>query len=722
MTTGTAEWTSAEMDASRHLPADPLLACLLLISRRFERPITGESLLSGLPLVEGRLTPALFVRAAARAGLASRLAPRPLDAIDDDSLPAVLLLKGRRACVLIGRPEPGRLEIQSPELEGLPNTIDASALADSYLGQAILVRPQPRHASEIDGDDAPPSGSWFWRSMARYAPIYYQALMAAVMINFFALALPLFTMNVYDRVVPNAAFETLWVLAIGVGLALAFDFGLRTLRGYLIDLAGQRAEILLSKHIFARVLDIQLASRPVSSGAFAATMREFDTLRDFFAAATLAVIVDLPFTFLFLALIAFLAGGLVIVPLLAIPLVIGAGWLVEVPLQRVYAQAQRSMAQKHGLLIEAVAGLETIKSLECASRMQRAWEVLVGTVAGVGLESRFLSGLAVNISIAVQQLAAIGIIVAGVYRIEDGALSMGALVAASMLAGRALAPLTQVASLLTRYTQSRAALKALDGVMAMPGEHEWGKRVLHRRIENGAIEFRNVQFGYPGSMIDSLNGVSFQIRPGERVGLIGRIGSGKSTIARLILNLYQPKEGAVLVDGIDVRQIDPADLRRAIGYVPQDVLLFLGTVRENIALRIPDADDEMVLKAAWLGGVEDFVARHPQGYELMVGERGERLSGGQRQAVANARAVIGEPPILILDEPTSGFDSTSEARFRERMGSVLAGRTLILITHRASLLDFVDRLIVMDGGKIVADGPRDAVVAALADGKIRGIG
>jgi ATP-binding cassette subfamily C protein LapB len=380
----------------------------------------------------------------------------------------------------------------------------------------------------------------------------------------------------------------------------------------------------------------------------------------------------------------------------------------------------KEAAQKHGVLVEAINGLETVKSIGAEGRMQRAWEGFVGAAADSAHKSRLLSAITVNLAGSAANLVYVTVVIFGVYRIGDGLLTTGGLVACTILSGRAMAPLGQVASLLTRFHQSKMALETLDGVMRLPVERPADKAFVHRPDIKGAIELKNVTFTYAGQKLPALADVSFRVAPGERVGLIGRIGSGKTTVEKLVLGLFEPDKGAVLVDGTDVRQIDPADLRRNIGGVPEDVFLLHGTMRENITMGAPFADDAAVLRAAAVAGVEDFVTRHPMGYELNVGERGEALSGGQRQAVAVARALLLDPPILVLDEPTSSMDNGAEARFMQRLGRELAGRTVILVTHRASLLAMVDRIIVMDGGKVVADGPKDKIMKALANGQIRG--
>jgi ATP-binding cassette subfamily C protein LapB len=697
---------------------DPLLDCLVILTRLLERPASPQALTAGLPLDGGRLTPELAVRAAERAGLSARLMRRPLHRISDLTLPCVLLLDDRSACVLVALLPGDHARVAMPESGGAVE-LPLADIAERYRGYALFARPQvrfDRRAEQAAG--AEPRG-WCWGTLAEAWPIYAEVVLAAVLINLFALASPLFIMNVYDRVVPNRAIETLWVLAAGVITVFVFDFVLRNLRAYFVDGAGRIADLKLASRIFEQVMGIRMAARPASAGAFANNLREFESLRDFFTSATVVTLVDLPFVLLFIGIVWWIGGLVALVPAVAVPLVLAFGLLLQAPLNRIVRRTFQEAAHKHGVLVESIGGLETIKSVGAEGRMQRNFEQFVGATAASGMRARLLAGLGVNLALLAQNLVTVGVVIFGVYRIADGLMTIGALVACTIITGRAMAPLTQVAGLLTRYHQARAAYDALDRVMALPVERPAQARFLHRPQLRGEVAFRDVTFAYPGQKLPALHAVSFVIRPGERVGLVGRIGSGKTTIEKLVLGLYEPDQGAVLLDGTDLRQIDPADLRRSIGCVLQDVCLFHGTIRDNIALGAPVADDAAVLRAARIAGVEDFVARHPLGFDLNVGERGERLSGGQRQAVAVARALLLDPPILLFDEPSSAMDNGAEGRLKQRLEQILPGKTLLLVTHRASLLSLVERLIVLDGGRVVADGPRHDVLKALAAGRIR---
>lgn len=698
---------------------DPLLACLIAVARYHGRPQTADAFVAGLPLTGHTLTPALFERAAKRAGLTSKVVKRPLEGLDAQFFPVILLLKEQGACLLHGWSDDGTFaRIVSPELNDSVVEMSREALEASYAGFAILARPGFRFDRRAPEVGQVRRRHWFWGAIGENIPVYRDVLIAAALINVFALALPIFTMNVYDRVVPNQATETLWTLGIGMLLVLVADFVLRTMRGYFIDLAGSRVDLDLSARIMERVLGMRLEHRPASAGSFAANLRSFETVRDFIASATVTALIDLPFAFLFLIVIAWIDVPMVLPAVIGIGIVLIYTLMVQGKMHELAENTYRAGAMRNAALIESLVGLETVKSLGAEGVMQRKWERSAAYLSRIGTQLRLLSASTINSALWVQQTMAIAIVMLGVYRIGEGSLSLGGLIACTMLASRAMAPLSQAAGLLTNYHNAVTALSSLDQVMKQPVERPDEANFVSRDHFRGEIEFRNVKFAYPGDDVQALDGVSFKIQPGEHVAILGRIGSGKSTLQKLILGLYQPAEGAVRIDGVDIRQLDPAELRRRIGYVPQDITLFFGTLRENIILGSPDVDDAALLAAAETAGIKEFIDVHPRGFDTVVGERGESLSGGQRQGVAIARALVNDPPILLMDEPTGAMDFSSEEAVKNKLRTFAAGKTMIVVTHRTSLLDLVDRIIVMDGGKIVADGPKAQVVEALRHGRV----
>jgi ATP-binding cassette, subfamily C, bacterial LapB len=706
-----------ELPSDARPACDPLLGCLVQITAQLGKPESPEALTAGLPVPDRGLTPELFVRAASRAGLSAQVVARRLEDISELVLPCVLLLADRQACVLLAWRKPDRMQVFLPESGGLRG-ITLADLGPRYTGHAIFVQRRLKLDARSAQSAIPRPKHWFWSAVAQSWPIYGEALVASLLINLFALVTPFFTMNVYDRVVPNLAVETLWVLTIGVGIVFGFDLLMRTLRAYFIDIAGKRVDVILSANIFAKVLGIRMEDRPASVGAFANNVQEFESFREFVTSATITTLVDLPFALLFVVAMAWIGGPVAWVPVLAFPLIVGFGLLLQRPLSGVVQDSFRHAAQRQATLVETLAGLETIRTQRAEGPSQRRWEQAIGQIAKLGLRARFLSSTIINFSSFVQQLAYVAVVAWGVYLIAAERLTVGGLIACTLLTGRVLAPLSQIAGLLTRYHQARTALTSIDRIMTLPDERAAEQQYVSRARLQGAIEFRDVTFSYPGQETAAVSNVSFRIAPGERVALIGRIGSGKTTIEKLVLGLYPPTSGSILIDGIESRQIDPVELRRDIGYVPQDLVLFYGSVRDNIVLGAPRSDDAAVLRAAEQAGVTEFVNRHPRGFGMPVGERGEAVSGGQRQSIAIARAYLLQPPILLLDEPSNAMDNRSEEQFKAKLGEQLDGRTLLLITHRASLLSLVNRVIILEAGRVAADGPRDLVLAALAGGKI----
>lgn len=698
---------------------DPLLECLLLLAKLEHRPCSATSLTAGLPLVDERLTPELFVRAAARAGLSAKVVNRRFDQLNNLVLPAVMLLDGDSACVLLKLDESAGTALILDASTGGEQLIPLSTLSQEYSEFCIFARPEHRYDNRTQEQSAEVEGDWFWGTLKHSWRIYRDVLLASLLINIFALANPLFVMNVYDRVVPNEAVETLWVLAIGVLLVYGFDAVLKTLRGYFIEVAGKKSDVLLSSYIFQRVLGGRLSDKAASVGAFASQLREFETVRNFITSSTMIAFVDLPFALLFIVVIAYVGGPLVWVPLLALPIIVGYGWLVQRPLQKAVEQTYEASAQKNATLIESLMAIETIKALGAEGRIQRVWEKSIGHLSVWGQRSRLLSNSASTVAGSVQQIAAVVVVIVGVYLIAEKSLTMGALIACVMLTSRVLQPMGQLAGLMVSFHQTKTALQSLNDIVGREQERDEERRFVQRPTFKGAIQFDKVSFNYPNEQQASLDNVSFSIKPGEKIAIIGRIGSGKTTLQKLMLGLYQPQSGAVLFDGIDSQQIDPADLRSHIGYVPQDMVLFFGSIRDNIVYGAPHADDADVLRAATIAGVMEFANLHPLGLERQVGERGEALSGGQRQSVAVARALINNPPIYLFDEPSSGMDNRSEDSFKTQLIEHAENKSLVLITHKTSLLSLVDRILVLDRGKLVADGPKESVLEALRKGQLR---
>lgn len=696
---------------------DPLLDALMIVCKLHNIGTSRNVLTAGLPLAAHTLTTETFPRAAGRAGLKARVVQRGLENITALSLPAILLLKNNQAAVLIGWDAQQRARLLPSETEGGEITVSPETLAENYSGRVIFISPE----HEFDAQPTatlPRTKAWFQDTLKLSKSLYLDAVVASFLVNLVALSAPLFVMNVYDRVVPNQATATLWVLAIGISIAFVFDFVLKILRGICLDLAGKKTDLVVSSALFERLLGMKMKLRPQRVGSFAQNFQEFQSIRDFLSSLTLTAFIDLPFTLLILLVIGIIGGPLVFIPLLAYPLALLVNWLIQRPLMSRVRKTYQLSNERQAMLVETLTGLDAIKINNAQSERQYQWEHLTGQLSKLELRVKSLSYVAVNFTAWLQQFSGVALIVAGVYIIIGGNLSMGGLIACYLLHRRAMMPIGQLCSLITRYQRARMTKATIDRMMDLDQEVQDDEVPLKRETLSGAIELRDVTFIYPGNQYASLSNVSLTIQPGEKVGIIGRSGSGKSSLAKLLVGFYQPDSGNVLIDGIDARQIDVHDLRHNIGYAPQDIHLFSGTLRENLVYGASYVDDETMLRVATLTGVHEFARRHPSGYNMQVGERGMSLSGGQRQAVALARALLLDPPVLLMDEPTSSMDNTSEDLIKKALVPVIANKTLLMVTHRASLLTLVDRLIIVDNGKIIADGPKESVMSALKKGQI----
>ena len=596
-------------------------------------------------------------------------------------------------------------------------------LEAEYAGIALFVRPQ-RHSLQEPGTPGMPgtgaanSGlNWFWPEVRRHGWVFARLLAASVTLNLLALAAPLFVMNIYDRVLPNHAVETLWAMAVGVAIAFLFDFILKNLRYHFVDATGRNLDTQLSSRIYEKLLSLRMDARQASVGGVANQVRSFEGLRDFFASATVTALVDLPFAALFIVVIAHLGGNMAWIPAITGMVILIIGITLQSSLLNFMRLHFREGAQKNGHLVETIQMIETIKCLGLEGRMQQKWESMVDAQAHSAMKERRLASFFLFLTGFFSQVSYAAMIVFGAFLVHDGLLSLGGLIACSILSGRVMAPLMQTASLLTRLHQARVSLAALNRLMSLPSERPPERRFAHKESFRGEIECRNLMFRYPGQKEPALLNVSLLIKPGERVGILGKIGSGKSTLFKLLLGLHVAQQGAMLVDGMDTGQLDPSELRAAIGYASQDTHLFSGTIRENIVIGANHASDEMIWKALTFVGLDNIVNAHHMGLERRVGPQGTFLSGGERQLVVLARALLEVRPMLLLDEPTSALDMATEQALIHRLQEPLRGRTMLLVTQRLTMLHLVDRLLVMDNGRLLGDGPRDEVVRALQEGR-----
>jgi len=690
--------------------ADGLLACLLNIARHYDLPLTAQTAIAGLPLRNGKLTPSSLERAAGRAGLSVHTSHISLESLSGLTFPCIILTQDRNACVIhkrIGQD----FFIYNPQVGEDLHAVPIKDLKSEFAGYCIALKPITQiNNSASKATLHSKKGHWFWGVVKSLVPQYTQVSLASLLANSLAVAAPLFMLNVYDRVLPNSAFSTLWILTVGMAIVLGFELIFRILRGKITDNAGRHADVQLASRVFDHVMRMRLDERPQSSGAFANRLREFEVVREFFSSASLIAIIDVFFIFVFLGVISLVGGPMIYIPLTAVCIVLCYGVLIQPFMMKTVRSVQDEAAQKHSLLIEALSGLDTIKASNAEGEVLRRWEGIVDQTSRSTERIRFMSLNIVNLTMLVQQCVSIALVVYGVYLFDAGEITMGAIIAVVMLASRAVAPLGAIATTLSRTQQSLVALRHLNEIMQTRFENEENNYEVARPITKGSIEFSNVTFSYPSTEMASLENASFHIHGGEKIGIIGKVGAGKSTLVQLIAGLYSPKNGTIKIDGINQAQLHTAELRNSMGIVLQDVVLFQGTARENIALGNAGASDEDIVKAAELSGADIFINEHPSGFGLQVGERGQRLSGGQRQFIALARALVKDPPILLLDEPTSAMDSTSELLFMTRLKAASEKKTVILSTHRQSLLSICDKLILMDKGRILAFGSKAKVL------------
>ncbi|MCF6340147.1 MAG: type I secretion system permease/ATPase [Sulfurimonas sp.] len=703
---------------------------MVIFTKLYNRPYSADALVADLPVEPGRVTPKLFsleskgsksafFRAAKRAGFSSKLVNYSLKDISPLLLPVILVLKGdkdhEKACILTEiSPDRKYAKIILPDISDGENWVETEFLEEEYINFAFLLKPEHHYKDAHRQVLKHEQKHWFWGTLSYSKGIYSDVIIASFLINLFVMASPIFTLNVYDRVIPNNAIDTLWVFATGIAVLYVFDMILKFLRSYFLENAAKKSDVIMSSMIYEHVLNLKIASKPTSVGSFASNIKDFDSVRGFFTASSIATMIDLPFTIIFLFIIYIIGDWLVAIPIVAGIIIILYSLIVERPMRKSIQSTYEASAHKNSILIESLSALETIKALGISGQYQWKWEEATGDVAQKGLKSKILSNsIATFVNFAIQ-ISTVALVIGGVYAIGEQSLSMGGLIAVVMLASRTLAPLGQVASLIANFQQTKTAYDAINAIMGLSAEREISKKFVQRPAFTGKIEFQHVSFTYPNTENKILDDVSFIINPGESVGIIGTNGSGKTTLEKLILGLYEPTEGSILIDGIDIKQIDPADLRDSISYVPQDVVLFQGTLKDNIILRSPDASDEDILYVSKLSGVNSFADVHPMGYDMPIGERGDGLSGGQKQCICIARAFINPAPIILLDEPTNSMDSTREANFIKNIVAHKKDKTIIIISHKNNLLAITKRLILMDKGKIVLDGSNNDVVKQLS--------
>lgn len=691
---------------------DPLIACIGQLAERFGVPFSPGMLTVLARDANGRLPLHQAEPALELLGLNCEPARPEAMPRRPEIYPAIVALADRSP-VVVHEVKDGDALVWRPET-GTSRWQPLDELNASYSGWLATVFGDPsvlREAAEPWGVRA--RGHWFWSELQKQRRQFSPVLMASLLINILALALPLFSMNVYDRIIPNRAHSTLWVLTIGVIIAFALDYALRRARTNVLDQIGRDLDLKLSQKIYSKILAAPLALRKGHTGNLVARVSEFSIVRDFFASTTIVLIVDMAFLVLFVALIAYIAGWLALVPIIAVVIMGILGLRLQRKVIRAAAEAQSDYGLQQTLLVESISGMETLKSIAGEGIMLGRWRRLAELGSQSQQRLREISSSAVSLTSTCQQTANIALIVGGYYLFDAGKITMGAIIAIVMLSSRSLSPAAQLAFLLTRGQQARQTLDSLQELWEETDERRMGSASLTPEVRSANIKLENLEFSYPDTAVPSLSGINLEIRPGDRIAIIGRVAAGKSTLGRVMCGLYQPTGGSMLIDGIDSRQYRPQDLRSAFRFVGQDAALFSGTIKDNLTLGAENVMDEELIDALRTVGADMFLSQDAGGFDRPVGESGVRLSGGQRSFLSLARAMVSPTKLLFLDEPTGAMDSQTEKLFVERLSqSLTPDHTLLISTHRPALFAVCNRLIVLDNGRVVTDGPRDEIIAS----------
>lgn len=701
---------------------------LSLVTRLYGSPVSAEALTAQVVRDKDlKINYQSLIEVLRSHGFENSLSKRKLSDIPSLATPLVLILRDEEAVVVTQIEGKGKERYYLlNQGNGVEQRLSEAELREKYLGFCWFIKPKVASDVRSELPEYHLPKAWFWKVIWRFRSYYYQVILATFLINFLALVSSLYVMNVYDRVIPNRTYETLWALSIGVVLAITFEFIAKLVRGHLTDIAGKKADLIISAGLFRRVMSLKLADKPASAGSYANNLRDFEAVREFMTSASLLVLVDLPFILLFVFVIYLVGGLLAIVPLLLIPLVMLVGLALQPKIAKSMNESMRESSQRQGLAVEAISGIETLKANNATNWAQQRWEMFTAKTAASQIKTKDLTNFMTSFTTAVQQLNTVFLVVLGTYLIhsesESSRITMGALIASVILSGRALAPLGQIASLASRFQQARLALKGINAIVERPIERKADFQYVTLNQVQGTVAFQKVNFQYVKENGDALNDISFNIKAGEKVGIIGRIGSGKSTLLKLASGLYEPSQGNITLDNVDIRQIDPNYLRNQIALLGQSSHLFLGTLRENLDLARTDnfSSDAELLNALGYFGLHKMVQNHPRGLDMPLGENGQGLSGGQKQMIALARLTLKDPRVVLLDEPTSHLDHNSENIALRVLHQWLKNRTLLVVTHRPQVLQLVERVIVVDNGRIVMDGPKETVLAKLRQNEQKG--
>ena len=674
-----------------------ILQTLRLFLREFGVRKSTAAIRDAVDITHAFIGPKEAVSALSNFGLKASFGNIKLKKLSEDFFPLIAFNKDGRAVLVNSAPMDDKIFVTDVANKNKKEEISFSDFSSDFSGYVIIAKQLTLREKEER------TGHWFFSAFRKSKWTYAQVMIAAMVSNFLSLTTALFTMTVYDRIIPNGAFESLIALSIGVIIALGFDFLIKSLRARFIDTASKKADLEISRRLFERILTLTPSEQRQKTGAMAGTIREFETLREFFNSSTLVVLIDLPFVFFFIYVISLIAGPLAYVFLTAVPLVIIVGLGIQPFLARITKGSVESGMNKQAVLIETLNGLETVTATGSGKLMRKRYEDALNDQADSGNKIRALSMFIVNFAASVQQYAQVGAIFFGVYLIVEGTITQGALIGAVILGGRTMGPLSQLANTLSRVNGALTSYRNLAKLIGKKFNNASDLSPISRPSFDGEIEFKNVSFSFEGAGQPTINNISFKIPAGQKVALVGKMGSGKSTLSKLIAGILEPTSGAILIDGVDVRQIDQADIRKNIGIMLQDSWLFSGTIRENIQMGFNEYEDDHVLRICKVAGVDDFVGSQPKGYDLEIRERGIGLSGGQRQTINLARSLLHDPKVLLLDEPTSSMDQGTEKKVVDSLTEFSKDKTMMIVTHRNPILTMVDRVFVLENGKIISD-------------------
>lgn len=690
----------------------PYLQAILLIAKHYRIETSEERIRLQMDWAGASAADEVVKTIARQIGLSVRKSKFSKEMLNPWRLPVIVVFKDGQVGVVDQADVDHNVSIQMSGDQGLAQSFVASDLQHE-IESVYILRPEKSVAdARIDEYIKPYESSWFWSIVLRDWKRYIDIMFASLIANILALATIIFSMQVYDRVVPSQSIPTLWVLAGGVLIAAIFEFVLRVARIYLSDIIGKRADLRISDRVFGHTLRIKNSERSKSTGTFISQIRELEGVRELVTSTTISAIADLPFFFLFLVIFWIIGGNLFWVMVLVVPLMIIPAILAQRPLAKLAREGMRESSIRNAILVESVQGIEDIKLLRAESRFQNQWNHMNEMSADISMKQRKIVGVMTAWTQKVQGLTYALVVLVGCFAVISGEMTTGALVACSILSSRMLAPIAQITGVLGRLQQAKVAKSSLDELMKKPVDQPDRAHLIHRSVLLGDYQLNGTLFKY--NQDDAKPNIAIAqlaIRAGEKIAILGRNGAGKSTLLQLLSGMQMPQQGNIYLDGLDLSLIDPADIRRDTGLLNQSAHLFYGTIRENLTLGAPLASDDDLIQALKMTGAWSFVQDKKEGLDHLVLEGGLGFSGGQRQALLLSRLLIRQPNIVLLDEPTASIDDVAEKQFIDHLMNWMGHRTLIVATHRRAVLALVDRIIVMNEGKIVMDGPRDQILS-----------